>query len=77
MSNSSDSTPKSPEEIRREMKIRFDAVNAEASDRHQRRRAASGLVSVDENKRWGVRPEANPKPANTETGDSGGAGDRA
>ncbi len=58
MSTTSNSTPRTPEEIRREMKSRFDAVNTAAEDRHQKRRDAGNAAASEENKRW-VRPEDN------------------
>jgi hypothetical protein len=58
MSTTSNSTPRTPEEIRREMKSRFDAVNTAAEDRHQQRRDAGDAAASEENKRW-VRPEDN------------------
>lgn len=42
-------TPTTPEEIRLEMKRRFDAVNEAAEKRHQQRRAGSGLDAKKEN----------------------------
>ena len=53
------STPtlRSQEEIRIEMKSRFDAVNKAAEERRQERRDASELAVVEESRRW-VKREA-------------------
>jgi hypothetical protein len=62
-------TPQTPEEIRREMKGRFDAVNTEAEARHARSRDAGNLAASEENKRW-VRPESGPDLDNDTTAEN-------
>jgi hypothetical protein len=50
-------TPKSPEEIRVEMKARFDAVNSAAEERWQHRHNTSELTAVEKDRQQ-VKPEA-------------------
>lgn len=57
MSTPSKLTPKSHEEIRIELKRRFDAFNETEEERHRQRREAGNLAATEENKRW-LRPEA-------------------
>jgi hypothetical protein len=57
----SSSTPRSQEEIRIEMKRRFDAVNQAATDRRQQRRGGPRSAIVEENSRT-VKPEATEVP---------------
>jgi len=50
-------TPQTQEEIRVEMKGRFDAFNAAAEVGRQRSRDAGARTAIEENRRW-VKPEA-------------------
>lgn len=50
-------TPKSPEEIRVEMKARFDAVNAAAEERWQRRHVTGERTAAEKDSQQ-VKPGA-------------------
>ncbi len=52
-------TTQTPEENRREMRRRFDALNTESESGHQQRRDAANLTVSEENKRW-LRPHDAP-----------------